>query len=507
MKTYLGIDNGGTFTKAALYTETGDELGVEAVFTQVLTPKPGWAERDMDEMRLSNYEVIRRLLEKTGISGSDVAGIACCGHGKGLYLWGSEDRPVRNGIISTDNRAWEYPERWIADGTADKVFKRTYQSILACQPVSLLAWLKEHEPDVTDRTRWIFQCKDFVRFCLTGEARAEMTDYSGSNLLNLSTRNYDSELLALFDLQEIFRKLPPLCLSTEICGKVNEMAAKLTGLSPGTPVMGGMFDIDACAVAVDAIEEERICMIAGTWSINEYIRKEPVIDGSVMMNSIFADNENFLIEECSPTSAGNLEWFLKNLLGEKRREMDSLGISIYEYTNEEVSNISVNEFIPLFLPFLMASNVHPNARAAFVGISQHHTRSHLIRSVYEGVVFSHRFHLERLMESRQSPPVSIRLAGGVINSDEWVQMFADILGYPIEAVDINEAGTLGCAMAVAVGVGDYSSYSHAAAHMITLRKAVEPDFFNVQVYSKRYAVYKKILEGLNPVWDSLQELA
>ena len=191
MKTYLGIDNGGTVTKAALYSVSGEELGVESVFARVLTPHPGWSERNMDEMKAGNYSVIKKLLDKTGISGDSVAGIACCGHGKGLYLWGKDGKPVRNGIISTDNRAWEYPERWSSDGTSEKVFNKTFQSILSCHPVSLLSWLRDNEPSIIEKTEWIFQCKDFVRFCLTGEARAEITDYSGSNLLNLETRQYE----------------------------------------------------------------------------------------------------------------------------------------------------------------------------------------------------------------------------------------------------------------------------------------------------------------------------
>ena len=316
----------------------------------------------------------------------------------------------------------------------------------------------------------------------------------------------NSELLALFGLEDIIDKLPPICSSTEICGYVTEETASNTGLTAGTPVMGGMFDIDACAVAVDTVVEDRVCMIAGTWSVNEYIRKEPVLDGTVMLNSIFADDEYYLIEECSPTSAGNLEWFLKNLMQEKAKELQDGGGSIYDYTNEEIGKIPVSEFVPIFLPFLMASNVHPNARASFIGMSQHHSRSHLIRSVYEGIVFSHRYHLEKLTASMPAPPSVIRLAGGVVRSAEWVQMFADVLAYPVEAVDINETGALGCAITAAVGLGDYSSFGEAAENMITLRDAVLPRPEYTEIYMKRYELYKKIIEALNPVWNSMQEL-
>ena len=77
-----------------------------------------------------------------------------------------------------------------------------------------------------------------MRFRLTGEARAEITDYSGANLVNLHTRQYDDELLELFGLGCIRDALPPLCDSVQIAGYVTEEAAALCGLRAGTPVAG-----------------------------------------------------------------------------------------------------------------------------------------------------------------------------------------------------------------------------------------------------------------------------
>ena len=62
-------------------------------------------------------------------------------------------------------------------------------------------------------------------------------------------------------------------------------------------------------------------MIAGTWSINEYISPVPVLDGTVMMNSLFCIPGYYLIEECSPTSAGNNEWFVNTLLPELKEAL------------------------------------------------------------------------------------------------------------------------------------------------------------------------------------------
>ena len=507
MKYYIGLDNGGTMTKAALYTQQGREAGVMSVETRAFMPHPGWVERDMNEMREANFGVLRALLEKTGVNPSDIAGIACCGHGKGLYLWGKDDQPVRPGIISTDNRAAQDPQQWEKSGVADKVYERTFQHILACQPVSLLAWLKQHEPDCIGNIKWIFECKDYVRFCLTGVAMAELTDYSGANLVNLTTRGYDAQLMALFGHEDLMDALPPLCRATDICGHITADVAAQTGLLEGTPVAGGMFDIDACALAVGVTDESSVCMIAGTWSINEYIRKTPVTDGSVMMNSLFCLPEYYLVEECSTTSAANNEWFIRTLLPELAQQAKAEGRSIFDITNEWVASVPPEEFCPVFLPFLIGSNVHPKAKGAFIGMQARHTRAHLVRGLYEGIAFSHKQHLDKLVAGRTEPVQRIRLAGGVARSKEWVQIFADVMGYPVEIVDVNETGAFGCAMNVAVAVGDYADMAEAAGKMISLRSAVTPDESRRGLYARKYALYQKTIAALDGVWDDMEQLA
>ncbi len=507
MRYYLGLDNGGTMTKAALFDRDGRQIGSASVPTAVHTPKPGFIQRDMEEMWQANCAVIRSVLEKTGVPGEAVAGVGICGHGKGLYLWGKDGKPAYWGIPSSDNRAYAYPVKWAADGTEEKAYRLSCQHVMACQPVALLAWLKDHEPQVLENTRYIFAAKDYIRFRLTGEAWAEYTDSSGDHFVNLHTREYDRELLDLFGIGELFCALPPLKGSAELCGHVTPEAAALCGLLPGTPVIGGMFDINACALAANVVNEDYICMIAGTWSINEYPRRSPVVDGKVQMNSLFCLPGYYLIEESSATSAGNQQWFVSELMQELKAACAGEGKSIYDITEEWVSSIPAEEFVPVFLPFLMASNVHPNAKASFIGLCANHTRAHMLRSVYEGIAFCHRYHLEKLLATRDTPPKAIRLAGGAANSPVWTQMFADILGLPVETVEAKETGALGCAMAAACGAGDFATLEEASAHMCRILNRLEPDPEKKAIYDQKYAMYCRILQALDGVWGQMQQLA
>ena len=504
MRYFIGLDNGGTATKAAVFDEKGCEIGSFGVSTQAITPRVGFVERDMEEMWDANCRVIKGVLEKTGVAAEDVAGVGIAGHGKGLYLWGKDDRPVRNGIISTDNRAYAYPVRWRQDGTEQRAFACSLQHTMACQPTALLAWIRDNEPENYDRIKYVFECKDYVRFRLTGEARAEITDYSGSGLLNLRTRDFDVELLRVFGLEAVKDALPPTVEATQIAGYVTEEAAQRCGLTAGTPVIGGMFDINACAIGAGVTDPDQICMIAGTWSINEYIRSEPVDDGRVQMNSCFALAPWYLIEESSPTSAGNLEWFVQSLLPELKQQMKEEGKSVYEVIDEWVEELPPETFVPVFLPFAMASNVHPNARASFVGINVSHTRACLARSVFEGITFCHRMHYERLMATRETPPAVIRLAGGAAQAPVWAQMFADVMKVPVETVAAKETGALGVSIAAAVAGGVYATLDEAIANMTVISGRYEPNQAASAAYDRKYALYCKTISCLDGLWDEMQ---
>jgi L-xylulokinase len=465
----------------------------------MIMPQPGFTERDMNALWQANCEVIREITAGSGVPPARIQGVACTGHGKGLYLWGRNDTPAYNGIVSTDTRAWMYPERWEKDGTAERIFEKTFQKILACQPVSLLRWFKDHRPGILENVRWIFAVKDYVRFMLTGEAFAEITDFSGSNLMNIRDVRFERELLEAYGLGDLIDRLPPIKYSTERCGSISPAAARATGLREGTPVAGGMFDIDACAVAMDVTDEENLCVIAGTWSINEYISRTPVLNKSVMMNSLFCLPGYYLVEESSPTSAGNNEWFTELFLHEEERLAKERGIGVYELAEELAAKVSAEGQDIVFLPYIYGSNYNPHAKACFVGLDATNTRAQIIRAVLEGIVFCHLVHVEKLLKNRKRP-AAVRLAGGAARSRTWSQIFADIFQLPVEIIDAKELGALGCAMAASVASGVYKDLKDAAKHMVKIKYLLEPNATNAEAYARKYQRYLKVSDALDGIW-------
>ncbi len=499
MNYYMGIDNGGSFCKALIFDSKGREVSSAKRNLEMICPKSGFTERDMDELWIKNLEVIKESFEKSGLLKEEIKGISVCGHGKGLYLWGKDGKPAYNGIVSTDTRAWEYAERWEKDGTSDRIFEKTYQKVLACQPVAILSWLRDNDKEIIENTKWIFEVKDYIRFRLTGEAFAEVTDYSGTNMMNLKTKTFDRELLSEFSLGYIYDKLPKLKNSTDICGKITREVAEITGLKEGTVVAGGMFDIDACALGMNITDEGRIAVIAGTWSINEYISKKPVENKTVMMNSLYAIDGYYLIEESSPTSASNNAWFSNLLLKNELTLIEESYANIYKYCDDMVSSVKGEESNIVFLPYIFGSNYNPKARACFVGLESYSKREDMLRAVYEGVVFAHKVHLEKLLMNRENTE-AIRIAGGVINSNVWIQMVADIFELPVEIIEVSELGALGCAMAAAVAFGEFSDLKNAAKAMTNVKKVFSPNQDNFLVYRNKYDRFKKVSKALEEVW-------
>ncbi len=498
----LGTANGGTVSKAALFDLDGREIAVASRKVESLAPQTGWSERDAEKIWEATAGAIKEVMENSGVAPGDVACVACSGHGNGLYLVDKAGVPVRNAIYSTDNRARKYVDEWLEKGLGVAMRPKTMQSIWPAQPNAILRWLKDNEPDVMERAAWVLMCKDYIRFRLNGVIQAELTDMSGTSLLNVGTGEYDVDVLEAFGLADIRDMLPPLVGTADVCGSVTAQAAAETGLNEGTPVAGGMFDIDACGLASGMTDESRLCMIVGTWGNNQYISKTPVADEDVFMTSCYSIPGYYLMLEGSATSATNLEWFVTQFFQEEEAKAKQQGKSVYDLCNELVGSTKPDESKIVFLPFLYGSNANPDAKSCFVGLDAWHTRAHVLRAIYEGVVFGHMTHVDRLRKFRDMPG-SIQLTGGAARSEVWVQIFADCFQVPVETPDATELGALGAAIAGSVAVGCHAGYDEAVEAMVHFSGRQDPDPETKDVYAAKYRRYKKVIAALDPIWKEL----
>ncbi|MEG0866193.1 MAG: FGGY family carbohydrate kinase, partial [Hafnia sp.] len=219
---WLGIDCGGTYLKAGLYDRQGAELCISRQALPVISEHPGWAERDMSALWQSCIDTIANVLRQSGVSGQQVQGIGISAQGKGLFLLDKNEKPLGNAMLSSDRRAIEVVSQWQRDGLPDLLYPLTRQTLWTGHPVSLLRWVKLHQPERYRQIGSVMMAHDYLRFCLTGERACEETNISESNLYNMTLGGYDPQLTELLGISEVNSAIPPVVGSAEISGRVTE---------------------------------------------------------------------------------------------------------------------------------------------------------------------------------------------------------------------------------------------------------------------------------------------
>lgn len=494
MTTFLGIDAGNTGVKAVLFDEKGGELARAFRDTGTTIPAPGFVERDIHRLRNDLEGLIIEVLDKSGKSGKDIAGIGTSGHGNGLYLLDKAHEPVI-AIQSLDSRAAQLAHVWHQDGTAQAAEAICFQKPWASQTPTLLAWISRQQPEILSNTAHVLMCKDVVTHALTGQIVSDVSDMGGAGLLALPANVYSGELLEHYGLARYSHVLPQLLWPTDIAGSVTESVAKRTGLLSGTPVIAGFFDVIASAIGAGVTQIGQASVILGTWSINQAIVPNPVPD--IFMSCGILPGR-FMAMENSATSATNLEWVSQHVMGG--------GKEAFTDADRLAMETPARADAPLYHPYLYGGTQDPTARAGLFGVAGWHSSGDVMRSIFEGVAFAHLEHLKRL-KAKNVPTDHIVLSGGGSRSPVWPQMLADMLGQTVAVSTQPEAGALGAAMAASVGIGMYDTLDHASSAMAKPPKFVRPDLGRLSFYQKRFQLWSALAASLSPHWQALKELA
>jgi L-xylulokinase len=504
-KYLLGLDNGNTLSKAALFNLRGEEIAVSGRKVNTLYPNPGWTERNMDKVWESVSDAIKEVIAKSDINPKEIVGIGCSGHGNGLYLLDKTGRPFCNAIQSLDSRANDLVEEYKKRDNYSRIFPIALQNVWPSQSAMLLAWLKKFNPNCYHQIGSVLLCKDYINYKLTGELTSDYTDMSGAGLMDVRNKCYSEVLMRLYDIPELYNALPRLVSSTEVIGHITQKTAAETGLTIDTPVVGGLFDVDAGALGSGVIQAGQASIIVGTWSINQVVSSKCIIDPNVFMSTVFAVPDLWLTIEASATSATNLEWFVTQFCAKEEFEAEKKGVSVYEVCNEMVESTSINEANIIFHPFLYGSNVQGTARSGFYGLAGWHSKKHLLRALYEGVVFGHLTHLEKLRKAGGEFN-KVRLTGGGARSQVWSQMFADILDVSVEVTRGNEIGALGTALTAGVGIGIYKNFDEATQQMVVVDRIHEPDHQHSKLYLEKFEAYKELINVMSDPWNHLNSM-
>lgn len=497
MTFILGIDSGLSVTKAAIYDTRGNQICVARRNVKQLLPRAHHVERDMDHLWSETADAIREALQSGSIDPKKVLAISQAAHGDGLYLLDAKLRPLGNGILSLDSRAQPIVDQWAENETSQHCLTLTGQKPHASAPSAILAWIKANEPDRYRQIAHVLSCKDWLRFCLTGEIATDHTE-SSTSFTNVVTQAYDPAISSIFALNGIDAFLPSIAHSAEIVGEVTREASARTGLCVGTPVAAGLHDVTASALGMEAHKANCLAIIAGTYSINQIVSKGPKISENWFCRNAIEPGfwNNMAI---SPASTTNYDWFVKTFCATEMREADKHDTSIHQILAEEAAKATDTSV--LFQPFLFGSPHGAQASASLMGMRGWHTRGDVVASILEGIVFNHRHHIDHLSDGFDVR--AVRLSGGVSRNPLVPQLFADALGHSVEVSDVEEAAAWGAAICAGVSVGVFDTVSAASRVAVKKRVVFHPSPKRQNLLEHKYQTFQAAAEHMAPLWPRL----
>lgn len=485
MNYYIGLDSGGTLMKAALFDVHGHQHGLARKTASVINERQGWVERDLSALWNDAVIAIKELLEITAVDPKDIKGIGISAQGKGAYLLDKKGNDLGRGIMSSDSRSLPIVKEWMNAGLPNIVYQKTLQTLWTGHPVSIIRWLKENQADTYARIGSVLMAHDYLRYRFTNVITAELTNISESNFFNAHSGKYDLDLLRLFDIEEVWDALPPVINPDDIGGYVTEAVAKETGLLAGTPVFGGLFDVVSTALCSGINSDEKsLNYVMGTWAVTSGITKSITQEKYNFVYGHHAITGEYIIHEASPTSAGNYEWFA-SYLGDQGQ---------FDHKSNEalVASLEVASSSVFFVPFLYGSNQGLGLKSGFYGLQAHHTKGHIIQAIWEGILFCHNIHLER-MRARFPKADVLKVTGGPVSCKTWMQMLADLTGMTVEVLQIDETGALGAAMVAMAGADEYPTISDCAQNIKIESVQFKPNPDNFTKYNDKYKKYQKLV--------------
>src|SRR5215469_15138668 len=241
MPYLMGIDVGTTGTRAVIIRPDGHVMGAATGDHQPMRmERPGWAEQDPEDWWRATVQAVRAVIGQTGVKPSEIAAIGLSGQMHGVVLLDDASAVLRPALIWCDQRS-QLQCDWITSQVgAEKLRKLALNPALTGFSAPKLLWVRNHQPAVYERAAHCLLPKDFVRLRLTGEFATDVSDASGTLLLDVTKRNWSKEILAALDIDRAL--LPTVHESPEATGRVAAAASLLTGLKAGTPIAAGAGD-------------------------------------------------------------------------------------------------------------------------------------------------------------------------------------------------------------------------------------------------------------------------
>ena len=450
----LGVDVGTSGTKVVLLDADGATVDETTVGYGLRSPQPGWTEQDPEDWWAAFQEGTKTLWAR-GHAPSDVAAVGLSGQMHSLVVLDAAGSVLCPAILWSDNRtgaecARRSPRRsdvkgcWSGPATLRWRGSRRPRSCGSAR----------HWPEAYAKAAHLLLAKDFLRYRLSGALASDMSDASGTLLLDVRARRWADDVIAELGIDRGL--LPEVVEGSTVTGTVSAEAAARTGLMAGTPIVGGGGDNAAAAVGLGAVDPGILTLSIGTSGVifAPLARYPDIVDGSLHV-FCHALPERWHLMSVTLAAGGSLRW-LRDALSPV---LPTAGDAAYDWLMERAAAASGGSGGVVFLPYLSGERTpvnDPVARGSWFGLHLGTTLDDLVRSVLEGVAFSQRQGLD-LMRAAGAATSVARGAGGGLSSPVWRQILSDALGVGIQLAAPGQGAARGAAVLAGLGVGAYAS--------------------------------------------------
>jgi len=448
-KLILALDQGTTSSRAILFNHDGEIVTISRKTFEQIFPQPGWVEHDPNEIWSSQISVAAEVIAKTGITGNQIAAIGITNQRETTIVWDREtSEPVYNAIVWQDRRTAKYCDELKTAGHAEMIQKKTGLVLDAYFSGTKVKWILDNVPGAREKAeqgKLCFGTVDTWLIWKLSRGALFMTDVSNASrtlLMNIHTLEWDTELLALFDIPKAM--LPQIKQSSEIYGETctTLFASKI-------PIAGVAGDQQAALFGQLCTEPG---MVKNTYGTGCFMLmntgEKPVYSKNNLLTTVAWQINNkttYALEGSVFAGGAVIQWLRDGLkIINNTEEIEPLATSVPD-------NGGVY-FVPA-LTGLGAPHWDQYARGAILGITRGTTNAHIARAAVEGIAYQV-YDLAKAMEADfGQESKELRVDGGASSNDLLMQFQSDIFNFNVIRPKTLETTALGAAYLAGLAVG------------------------------------------------------
>lgn len=492
MQYLIGVDLGTTATKAVLFEKNGKIVASSSQAYPLYRDASGMAEESLEEI----FEAVLVTIREVSINLEDedeLLAVSFSTQMHSLIAFDENWQPLTRLITWADTRAVKYTEQIKASKNGFDIYRRTGTPLHPMAPLSKFIWLEGEHPDIYQKAAHYLELKGYIFQRLFGTNKMDLSTATGTGIFNIFELHWDKEALEMTGIKE--SQLPKVVEPYEIEENLPHEYAKKMGIQSSTKFIWGAADGPLSNLGVNAIKPGVAAITIGTSGAIRVVTDKPKTDEKGRTFTYALDKEHWVVG--GPVNSGGdvFRWARDQIFDGK--------ISFDEVT-ELAANISPGADGLLFHPYLGGERApiwDANARGSFFGLNYGHNRSHMARSVLEGVIFNIYMVALSLVEVVGDLNM-IQATGGFTSSELWTQILADIFEQPINVPESREAGCLAAIIMAEKALGLIEDISEIET-MVGTNETYQPNPKNFEIYREISPIFIRLSRSLLAEYENI----